>query len=525
MPSHPAVYHPPMPRASPTAAIAASIFAAACSPTPSPDHAVAPSPPPLTIASAPGAPRPPYHFSADDDAFLNDIEHGAFNYLWHASGKAGMCPDRSSKPIVSVAGVGFQLSAIPVGVERHWISREEGEQRTLLILDALAKNPDNRKAGLFYHFIDADTAGQPSGGYEHAVSTVDSALLFAGLLTASSYFGGDVQRRADALFAAADWRFFIAGDERDGGKGTPIAKSPPHDFERGFIALSWRPDSLKSPSGDGKLSPYYWLDSGDEHRLVTFLAVCAPVESRRADASLYYRLRRQVGAYTSADGQETGPFVYVPFSGALFTAFFAHCWLDYSHMGADDPASFGADHRPSVDWWENSRRTARLHQLKCAENPEHKPNLGKNAWGLSACDAASGYIVPGLYPPRLAFPGERQGFDFSDFKYHDDYDDGTLAPYAAGCSILFDRDAALAALHYDRSLDLPLWHDPASGGFGFQDSFNLPTRWFAPDCVAIDQGPLLLCLENARTGLIWRLFSAHPAVRAGLDRLRLAPTP
>lgn len=469
----------------------------------------------IVIQRAPDAKTPPFTFSPEDNALLDDIQRGCFNFFWTAGLKnsdLGMVPDRTSKPTVSVAGVGFQLSAFCVGVERGWVSRDEAFDRARRILAALRDNPFNRKAGLFFHYIHPQTAGQPSEAYEHVVSTIDSALLFAGILTASQYFGGEVRSIADALFHEADWKFFV--DDH--------AEKP---WERGYISLGWKPDKLSDPAGEGQILPYYWVDCGDEHRLVTFLGVAATSPQRRVDPTLYYKLRRQVGQY-----QDSGPIVYFPWSGALFVSFFAHCWIDYRSIGLDDPAAFAVEQRPRVDFWENSRRTVRLHQLKCEANPRGLATLGRNAWGLSASDVASGYAVPGLFPDALPMPGARPQYDYPVFTATDNFGDGTIAPYAAGSAILFDPDRAIAALrHYrnlkDRDNKPLLWSDPATGGYGFRDAFNLNTGakpWVGDDYVAIDQGPLLLAIENARSGLLWRVFREHDAVRQGLNRLGLS---
>jgi hypothetical protein len=120
--------------------------------------------------------------------------------------------------------------------------------------------------------------------------------------------------------------------------------------------------------------------------------------------------------------------------------------------------------------------------------------------------------------------------DFSAFQPDDNFGDGTIAPYAAGSSIIFNPQASLAAMRHYRGLQdsagRPLvWRDPASGGFGFQDSFNTGTSWSAPDCVAIDQGPLILCIENARTGRVWKWFGSADAVKMGKERLGMDSRP
>jgi len=490
-----------------------------------------------TITSPSEIKRPPFQFSAADDQFLEEVQRAAFRYLWETGNpKNGMPPDRLSEPTVSVAGVGFLLSALPIAVERKWITREQAEMRAVLVLKTLKADPDIRKYGLFQHYLDGATGGMHTGkNLEHVVSTIDSALLFAGMLTASSYFKGEVATLADGMFAEADWKYFQGGDE---------AKP----YERGFISLGWKPKDKNKPAGEGARLPYYWADSGCEHRLTTFLAVCAPDEKYRIDPSLYYKLRRQQGKHTFVGDvsklpadleKQTGTVVWFPFSGSLFVNTFSHLWINYAAIGVDNPSAFGVANRIPTDWWENSRRMTTLHRLKAIENPKKLPTLGADAWGLTASDYPKGYLVAGVYPELLTVPGARPDWDFSTFRAKDDFGDGTIAPYGAGCAILFQPDAALRAMRYYRSLPGPnqtllAWRDPTKpvaegGGFGFVDAFNLKgpdgKPWAAKDYLAIDQGPLLLAIENARTGNVWRWFQAHPYVAAGLDRLKLKPAP
>lgn len=466
----------------------------------------------VVIEAAASVPRPPFTFSKDDEAFLDEIQRGAFHYFWDAANpKTGMIPDRTSKTVVSVAGVGFQLGAYVIGVKRGWVTESEARARVELILNSLKNNPDNRRFGLFYHFIDGDTAGQPGKdqAYEHVVSTIDTALLFGGLAVAAEFFKGDVAQIANQFIADADWSKFV-GDGSDDAQG------------RGFITLGWKPNDITKPGGDGKVLPYYWIDSGDEHRLVTFFAVAAPKAEHAIPPETYYRLRRQVGSFG-----DTGPFVWFPWSGSLFVSFFAHCFIDHAGLGAENPAAFEVRNRPRVDWWENARRTALMHRLKAIENPKKLPGFGENLWGLSASDNAKGYQVPHLFPNALPMPGALPNIDYAAFKPKDDWGDGTVAVYSAGSTIMFDPAPALAALRHFRTVKGPngqpmvTWRDPAvNRGHGFVDSFNVGTGWVSPDDLAIDQGPLMLAIENARTGLMWDLFHAHPVVAAGAERLK-----
>lgn len=469
------------------------------------------------IVSPAGIGRPPFEFGARDGAMLDETQRGCFRFMWEAlAPNSPMVVDRTSKPIVSVAGVGFQLAAIPIGVERGWITRREGRERALRIVRALEANPANRRFGLFFHYLDGDTAGPAREGYESVVSTIDSAILFAGMLTAGEYFGGEVCAAADRLFEEADWAAFVPADA-----------AVEREHERGFISLGWKPDDPKRPGGVGKLLPFYWVDSGDEQRLVTFLGVCAPKPEHRVSPEVYYRMRRALG---SDEGD--APFVWFPWSGAIFTGFFAHCWIDWARMGADDPGAFGISNRPRVDWWENSRRIVLMHQRKAAANAERFGAFEAGGWGLSACDGREGYIVPGLFPRLLRVEGWKPEFDYSTVTPGDDFGDGTLAPYAAGAAMMFEPEGALRALWAYRNLNGPdgaplVWKGIGGGEFGFRDSFHLDARdtgqregrWVAPDFVAIDQGPMLLGIENARSGNIWDWFRGHRWVREGMTRM------
>ena len=249
-----------------------------CGCSTSPPGLPTPSPSSQFIIVAPsGTPKPPFEFAPADAAFLDEVQRGCFNFMWNAANpNTGMVPDRTSVTTISTAGVGFQLAAIPVGVERGWITRDQGRERVALILTSLARDPAIRHEGLFQHFIDGDTAGpHTSTELEHVVSTIDSGLLMSGLIVASQYFGGDIQVNADALVAAANWRAFVSG-----------TSAKPH--ERGFISLGWKPDDKLAATGPGTYLPYYWVDSGDEHKLVTLLAVCAPHDAFRVESALYF---------------------------------------------------------------------------------------------------------------------------------------------------------------------------------------------------------------------------------------------
>ncbi len=497
----------------PLAAVLIGLAAAGCGPSPAPDPDDDPQVT-MAITDIARLPRPPYSFGAEDEALLDEIQRASFKLFWEGvSPDTGMVYDRTSSDVISVAGVGFQLAAIPIAVERGWVTRSQGQDRVLKILRALQSEPTNRKEGLFYHFLEPHDAAPRRVGAELVVSTIDSAVLFAGMLSAGVYFEGEAREIADQLFAEANWSFFL---QEPGADGAPPGR---------FMSLGWRPSDDNDPTGDGERITYSWLDSGDEHRLVTFMGVAATNPEYRLDPEIYYALRRQLGTHDTI-----GKVVWFPYSGALFTAFFAHCFIDYAHMGVDNPGAMTDLPRIPVDWWENSRRLVNLHRARAIENPDALPTFGVHAWGLTASDSPGGYLVAGHFPDRIEMPGAVAGRDFSTYVPTERWGDGTIAPYAAGASIMFEPDASLDALRHYRALkneqgEPLVWRDPGRGGYGFADAFNLSVpgkgMWAAPDDVAIDHGPMLLGIENARAALIWRLFSGHPAVRGAEQRLRL----
>jgi hypothetical protein len=239
---------------------------------------------------------------------------------------------------------------------------------------------------------------------------------------------------------------------------------------------------------------------------VYFLAVGAPTEQHALEPASYYRLKRVVEQH-----EDMPPYV-VSWTGSLFTYFFSHCWIDYRNMAADDPADFNVD-EPAVDWFENSRRAVLTHRERCMEASEHLPTLGENRWGLAPCAFRDRYLVAEVQP------------NLSD---KDVWLGGVVAPYAAGSAIMFTPAESLAALREFKSLRGPggkplVWRDPANGGYAFVDSFSLDPPYGHEEYLGIDAGPLLLAIENARTGLVWRLFMQHPVAKRAVERLRLEP--
>ncbi|HEX6961946.1 MAG TPA: glucoamylase family protein [Lacipirellula sp.] len=455
-------------------------------------HAAVAQEPPDILRSAATQEAIEYKFSAADERLLDAVQRGCFNYLWsEVHPKSGLVKDRREVNVCSTAGVGFQLSAIPIAIERGWITREQGEQRALRILKTLAARTDNRKFGVLLHFVDLETGGVLPGRRSDVASTVDHALFLAGAIAAAEYLGGEVRELVNKFIADTNWKAFDVS-------------------ERGFITMGWRAADTRL-DGPGDFSKFDWHVASDEELLVYFLAAGSPNPDFAGDPRDYYRLERTVKRHGDLD-----PYV-VSWNGSLFTYFFAHCWIDYARFAADEPGRFDVD-APRVDWLENSRRATLTHRRRCIEAADRFKTLAENRWGFAPCTGLNaqgkpGYLVQGLRPNLMD---------------KDEWDNGTVAPYAAGSSIMFTPAESMAALRAYRNLKTaggqPLvWRDPAEGGYAFADSFNLDQPHVSDDNIAIDVGPMLVAIENVRTGLVWRLFMQHEVARRAVDALELQP--
>jgi hypothetical protein len=274
-----------------------------------------------------------YRFSPEEEILLESIQRGCFQYLWNEVGSPAMlAKDKTSDTICSTAAVGFQLSSLPIGVERGWITREVGERRALAVLQSLVERKDNKKFGIYLHFIDSESGGLPDFSktkyrYEITASTVDHALLEAGAMTAASYFQGDVERLVMEMTKSADWRAMF-------------------DEKAGYLTMGWRAKTDRGIDGPGELHSYHWEWCSDEERLIYFIAIGSPNSNYALDPKTYYRLKRVVKQHADM------PPYAVSWNGSLFTYFFAHCWIDYRHLAADDPIAFGVE-APPVEWFEN----------------------------------------------------------------------------------------------------------------------------------------------------------------------------
>ena len=422
----------------------------------------------------------------DLERLLSDDELGRLQlttlqyYLHESNPVNGLIRDKTDpRSPSSIAAVGLALATIPVLVERGIVSREFAPEFVLKRLrffrdSQQGPHPDaTGYRGFYYHFLDMKTGRRV---WNCELSTIDSAFLFAGMLTCSAYFDGDseeeteIRRLAAELYCRADWQWATNGSAA--------------------ICHGWRPET--------GFIPHYWTGY-DEALLVYLLALGSPTfplppESYAAYCSTY--------DWKQIYGRE------LLYSGPLFTHQLSHLWIDF--RGLRDAFMRQRD----SDYFENSRQATYLHQEYARRNPLEFVGYGEFCWGITATDG------PG-WEKRMINGVEREFYDYCARGAPFGPDDGTLAPWVVLASLPFAPEIVIPTIRAMAQLDLGM-----TKRYGFKPSFNQtyavpdsPTGWWAtPYHFGVDQGPVALMIENYRTGLIWNIIRRSPYITAGLRR-------
>ena len=415
------------------------------------------------------------------DDMLDSLQRDAFAYFANEANPANGLVKDCTRPDFpsSIAAVGLALAAYPVGVDRGFLMRTEAVARVLATLRFFWTSPQGPESdatgykGFYYHFLDMDT-GRRAGDCE--LSTIDTALLLAGALTTAVFFDRDVTEErevrelADALYRRTDWQW------AQNGEATVTHGWKP---ESGFLPHRWR--------GYDESIILYLLGLGSPtHPL--------PVESFAAYTSSY--------SWKNIYGYE---FVY---SGPLFVHQFSHVWVDFRDIQDDFMRTRG------IDYFENSRRATLMHQRYAIRNPLQFSHHCDCCWGLTASDG------PG--PATLRIDGiDRTFYDYLERGAPFGPDDGTIAPWAAVASLPFAPEIVLPTIEHMIHLGV----GSTCCSYGLAASFN-PTfpgsaggaGWVSPWNYGLNQGPIVLMVENYRSGLIWSLMRRCPYLVAGLGR-------
>ena len=419
--------------------------------------------------------------SDEREKLLSSLQSDAFNYFVNeVNPDNGLVVDCSKKGWPSsIAAVGMALSSYPVGVEHNFITREEAMERTLRKLRFFAASEQSTSPdatgykGFYYHFLDMKTGRR---AWQCELSTIDTTFLFAGMLAAAAYFDRDsqeeneVRKLAYELYQRADWRWAI-----DGGI---------------TLTHGWKPES-------GFL-PYRW-EQYDESTLAYVLGLGSPTfplpaESCQAHASSY-------------EWKKIYDYEYL-FAAPLFTHQFSHIWIDFRGIQDDFMREHGSD------YFENSRRATYAQREFAKRNPNGFKGYSEVCWGLTACEG------PG--PKELTVDGvKRIFFDYVARGVPDGPDDGTVAPWAVVASLPFAPEIVLPTLERFNEIEVGVEHP-----YGLEATFN-PTfpdersrgcGWLSPWHYGINEGPIVLMIENHRTQFLWSLMKKCPYVVNGLRR-------
>ena len=421
------------------------------------------------------------------DAELEKLQRETFGYFLHETNPAnGLVIDKTAPDWPSsIAATGLALACYPVGVERGFMSRAAAVERTLATLRFFWNSPQGPEPeatgfqGFYYHFLDMKTGRRV---WQCELSTVDTAFLLAGALTAAAYFDvesedeQEIRTLADALYRRADWTWA--------------------QHQGATLTHGWKPES-------GFLN-YRW-EGYDEALLMYMLGLGSPT---------YPLPEASYAAWTSTYRWEHCYGYEYLYSGPLFTHQLSHVWIDF--RGIQD--AFMRD--KGIDYFENSRRATFVQQQYAIQNPLSFKDYGPDCWGITASEG------PG--PDTIRISGiDRQFFDYVGRGVPYGPDDGTLAPWALVASLPFAPEIVLPALHHCiHQAKLTEFNS-----YGFKASFN-PSHpgnsgnpygwWVSPWHFGLNQGPIVLMIENYRTGLLWRLMRKCPYIATGLRRAGFA---
>jgi len=465
-----------------------------------------------------------------DEAMLDLVSQRAFYYFLTFTDDLGFALDRSTySDMVSVGAVGFQLTAYCIGHRRGWADRAELEERVATLLQNLKDIPMGPEGGtsrggyrgFYYHFLSANAGTRKDAHVE--LSLYDTMLLMYGVLTCKEYFSTNtqIQTLSQQLFDRVEWEWFVDRSPGDHANQFYLAWQPGPPPEGDFFKRS-----------DGQVGTFFKHVDGqtDEALMVDILALGSRTHSTSLES--YLARNRVYGSYPPASQED----IMISWRGSMFNYFFASCWLDFRDRGLDlDPNS-------PRNLWQNNKLAILANRQFCLDHASRQTGgldgryttYDGTAWGLTACD--------NLVPPSAQTPSEY--FSFGALPSEENIrfgtracQAGTLAVYGAASSVNYLPDAALAALR--GYFDVPgLW----SPLFGFGDAFSedphyisapydthgnptlhfadfLNGPWINHMIMGINAGPMLLAIENYRSGQIWQMTSRNSEIAAGLDRV------
>jgi hypothetical protein len=396
-----------------------------------------------------------------DDSLLTLIQKKTFRYFWDfAHPVSGMARERNtSGDVVTTGGTGFGIMAIPVAIERKFITREEGRARVATIVDFLT-NKAGHFHGAFSHWMNGISgAVVPFGSNDDGADIVETSYMIMGLLTARQYFNGsgteetNLRNAINSLWNNVEWDWF----RKDGGNMLYWNWSPDHGWAVNVGVRGWNEclityvlaASSPTHSIPKSVYDYGFADNGSIRNNNSYFGILLPL------------------------GQA--------FGGPLF-------FEQYSFLGID-PVNLTDTY---ANYNQQTVNHSRINHAYCKNNPKNYFGYSDLCWGLTASDIKDGYTASS--PTN---------------------DVGVIAPTAAVSSLPYTPAESMKAIKFFYyKLGDKLW-----GDYGFYDAFSLDSQWFASSFLAIDQGPQIGMIENYRTGRLWNLFMSCPEVRSGLTSL------
>ena len=431
--------------------------------------------------------------SLTDERLLDSVQYQYFQYFWDgAEPNSGLARERfhvdgvypqNDKHIVTTGGGGFGLMAILVGIERGFISREEGFERFRQIVNFLG-NAD-RFHGVWPHWLDGETGKvKPFSKNDDGGDLVETSFLVQGLLAVKEYFKDgnseeqQLSAKIDQLWREVEWDWYTRGENVLYWHWSPnVGWEMNHKITGYNECLITYILAAASPTHPVKPEVYHegWAQNGD-----------ISVENTIGDHTL--RLKHH------GDPVKGGP---------LF-------WAHYSYLGLD-PRGLTDQY---ADYWELNVSHTMINRQHCIENPHGYKGYGKNCWGLTAS-----YSVPGAVQYFQGRSDEKPETGNSDqtgyAAHHPRLDLGVISPTAALSSFPYAPGEVMPVIrHFYENLGHKIW-----GRYGFYDAFSQEYDWYPQRYLAIDQGPVPVMIENHRSGLLWDLFMQNEDVQNGLKKL------
>ncbi|MBX2915030.1 MAG: beta-glucosidase [Cyclobacteriaceae bacterium] len=409
-----------------------------------------------------------------DDSLFTLVQYKTFQYFWDgAEPVSGGARERfhadniypeNDKHIITSGGTGFGVMAILVGIERNFITREQGVAHLEKLTTFLEKA--DRFKGVWPHWMNGETGEvKPFSPNDNGGDLVETAYLVQGLLCVRQYFkdGNDREKalaaRIDKLWREVEWDWY-----RRGGQNV--------------LYWHWSPDK------EWKMN--FPLEGYNECLITYVLAAASP--THKVPAIAYHEGWSRKGTMKNDSAhQQYGYHLDLKhnfaqqFGGPLF-------WSHYSFLGLD-PRKLKDRY---ADYWQHNVNHTLINYQYCVENPKGFKGYSKDNWGLTASYSVKGYAAHS--------PNE---------------DLGVISPTAALSSFPYTPDQSMAAMkHFYFELG-----DKIMGDYGFYDAFSEQENWYPTRYLAIDQGPAVVMMENHRTGLLWNLFMSCPEVQSGLNEL------